>query len=74
MTTAYAPAPTTYPPGVTWSALVQTNPSLASWERSAASAGSNGYAWWLRWALASRYLRVDVSAAVGDSDGDGLRL
>jgi hypothetical protein len=64
--TTYIPAAT---PAVTWSTLVEANPSLRSWERSAASAGSNGYGWWLRWAESSRYLRVDVSAAVfGDGD------
>jgi hypothetical protein len=62
--TTSTPTPPT-PPGAPWSALVQANPSLQSWERSAATAGSRGLSWWPVWAYASGQLRRDVAEAVG---------
>jgi hypothetical protein len=67
--TATATPIPTVPPGAGWCALVQGNPSLRSWERSATTAGAAGLAWWVRWASGSRYLLADVRAAIGDSDG-----
>ena len=59
------PIPTTYPPGLAWTTLTAANPSLRSWERSAATAGSRGLSWWVRWASGSPLLRSDVSKATG---------
>jgi hypothetical protein len=53
------------PPGLAWTTLTAANPSLRSWERSAATAGSRGLSWWVRWASTSPQLKTDVSAAVG---------
>jgi hypothetical protein len=64
VTTTTTPIPTA-PPGLSWSALVQGNPSLASWLRSARQAALNGMSHWLRWANTSTQLKSDVSAAVG---------
>jgi hypothetical protein len=60
---AIPPAPTSTL--LTWATLVEANPSLRSWERSAATAGSKGLVWWCRWASSSGQLRRDVSDAVG---------
>ncbi len=64
--------PPTVQHAVTWQALTLANPSLQSWERSAATAGSRGLSWWLRWATGSRYLMVNVRTAIGDDDSDGF--
>ena len=58
-TDTYAPAVTTYAPPtpLTWQALTLANPSLLSWERSAAAAGAKQLGWWCRWASDSRILR-----------------
>ncbi len=63
-TYAYAPA---VQPALTWSALCDRNPSLRSWQRSAAAAGARRLSWWLQWAAGSSALRRDVSEAVGAS-------
>ncbi len=66
-TDTYAPAVTTYAPPtpLTWQALTLANPSLLSWERSAAAAGAKQLGWWCRWASDSRILRADISHAIG---------
>jgi hypothetical protein len=58
------------PPGLAWTTLTAANPSLRSWERSAASAGSRGLAWWCRWASGSPLLRGDVSKAIGSASDE----
>ncbi len=67
-TYAYAPA---VQPALTWSALCDRNPSLRSWQRSAAAAGARRLSWWLQWAAGSSALRRDVSEAVGASATTG---
>ena len=67
--TTSTPTPPT-PPGAPWSALVQANPSLQSWERSAATAGSRQLGWWCRWATGSRALLSDVAQAIGAGQSD----
>ncbi len=56
--------PPTVQHAVTWQALTLANPSLQSWERSAATAGSRGLWWWPSWCFASGVLRSDVSHAI----------
>ena len=58
-------ASTTYPSGVTWTTLPVANPSLRSWERSAATAGAAGLAWWPRWAWQTPLLRREISEVIG---------
>jgi hypothetical protein len=61
------PTPPT-PAGLAWNMLVEANPSLQSWERSAATAGARNMGWWIKWATTSRYLMVDISQAIaGDA-------
>ncbi len=55
------------PRSPTWENLVEANPSLQSWLRSAPVAGGRGLLWWPQWAAGSSALRRDVSAAVGAS-------
>jgi hypothetical protein len=61
-TDTYSPADS---PAVTWQALVTSNPSLASWLKSAATAGHHGYFWWRSWCFSSRPLGHDVGEAIG---------
>jgi hypothetical protein len=56
-----AAAPTTW----TWLSLVLANRSLGCWLRSAAQAGSTGWARWLAWVPSAAPLQGDVAAAVG---------
>jgi hypothetical protein len=60
----------TYPPGLAWTTLTAANPSLRSWERSAATAGSRQLGWWCRWATGSRALLSDVAQAIGPGQSD----
>jgi len=60
----------TYPPGLAWTTLTAANPSLRSWERSAATAGSRQLGWWCRWATGSRALLSDVAQAIGAGQSD----
>jgi hypothetical protein len=60
----YTPTPPV-PPGAEWEALCEANPSLRSWERSAATAGSKQLGWWLRWAWQTPLFRRDINLAVG---------
>jgi hypothetical protein len=66
ISTTSSPTPIpTVPPGAAWAALTVANPSLRSWERSAATAGSRSLSWWPKWASGSPLLRQDVSRAIG---------
>ncbi len=60
--------PPTVQHAVTWQALTLANPSLQSWERSAATAGSKGLWWWRAWAMGSGFLSRDVREAIGGHD------
>ena len=60
MTTTTVPAA----PPPTWADLLAANASLASWERSAASAGKQGLGWWLTWARSTPVLTPTVSHAL----------
>lgn len=53
------------PRSPTWENLVEANPSLQSWLRSAPVVGGQGLLWWPPWARGSNGLHADVAKAVG---------
>ncbi len=56
--------PTTPAAPPTWTELATANPSLLSWERSAASAGRQGLCGWSSWMQGCAFLRGDVHHAL----------
>jgi len=53
------------PPPPTWQALIDTDPDLAVWVRSARQAGRSGATGWLAWAFRQPDLRRLVTQAAG---------